>query len=90
MPVRVQVILDEEEAARFRAEAVRERKSLSAWLRDAGRRMLERNGQDRALTDPSTLKKFFRKCNAREKGREPDWDVHKKLIEEGSQGGCKP
>jgi hypothetical protein len=87
MSVRVQVIVDEEEAARFRAEAARETKSLSAWLRDAGRKMLERNGQDRALTDPGALKKFFQECSAREKGKEPDWDVHKKLIEEGSQGG---
>ena len=45
MSVRVQVILNEEEAARFKAQAGKESKSLSAWLREAGQKMLEMNLQ---------------------------------------------
>ena len=41
MSVRVQVMLEEDEAARFRSQSMKESKSLSAWLRDAGRKMLE-------------------------------------------------
>ena len=36
MSVRVQVILNEDEATRFKSQARKESKSLSAWLREAG------------------------------------------------------
>jgi plasmid stability protein len=89
MSVRVQVILDEEEAAKFRSRAARESKSLSAWLRDAGRKMLEASEQ-RPLNDPESLKVFFEKCRGREKGTEPDWIEHKVMILKGFQAGGKP
>ena len=90
MSLRIQVILEEEEAARFRSQALRESKSLSAWLRDAGRKMLEISSDKQPLTDPEALKKFFRKCDRREKGEEPDWAEHKRLIQEGYQKGHGP
>lgn len=80
MSVRVQVILKEGEAARFRSQALKESKSLSAWLRDAGRRMLELSQQRESLGDPQSLKRFFQKCDEREQGYEPDWEEHKRLI----------
>jgi len=80
MSVRVQVILDEEDAAQFKSHALKEAKSLSAWLRDAGREMLMRNRQYHSLTDVKSLKMFFEKCGEREKESEPDWDEHKELI----------
>jgi len=89
MSVRVQVILDEEEAAKFRSQAVRESKSLSAWLRDAGRKMLEASGQ-RRLNSPESLKAFFEECRGRERGTEPDWIEHKAMILKGFQAGGKP
>jgi len=89
MSVRVQVILAEEEAARFKAQAMKESKSLSAWLRDAGRRMLEDNRQFQSLADTESLNRFFQKCDEREKGVEPDWEEQKKLIQEGFQAGNK-
>lgn len=90
MSVRVQVILKEDEAARFRSQAMKESKSLSAWLRDAGKKMLETDQQRQPLTDQSALKSFFRKCSEREKGTEPDWEEHKRLLLEGMRVGHRP
>jgi hypothetical protein len=90
MSVRVQVILDEEEMTRFKSQAMKESKSLSAWLRDAGKKMIEINRQQQRLTDPDSLKQFFRKCDERENGVEPDWEDHKRLILDSYQAGNKP
>jgi hypothetical protein len=90
MSVRVQVILDEEEVTRFKSQAMKESKSLSAWLRDAGKKMIEINRQHQRLTDPDSLQRFFRKCNQRENGVEPDWEDHKRLILDSYQAGNKP
>ena len=90
MSVRVQVILDEKEASRFKSQAVKESKSLSAWLRDAGKKMIDINRQQQRLTDPDSLKQFFRKCDERGKGLEPDWEDHRKLILASYQSGNKP
>jgi hypothetical protein len=90
MSIRVQVILDEEEVTRFKSQAMKESKSLSAWLRDAGKKMIELNHKQQRLTDPDALKHFFRKCDEREKGAEPDWEDHKRLILDSYQAGNKP
>ena len=90
MSVRVQVILDEEEVTRFKSQAMKESKSLSAWLRAAGKKMIEINRQQQRLTDPDSLKRFFQKCNERENGVEPDWEDHKRLILDSYQAGNKP
>jgi hypothetical protein len=90
MSVRVHVILDEEEATRFKSQAMRESKSLSAWLRDAGKKMIEISRQQQRLTDPEVLKEFFRECDEREHGTEPDWKDHKRLILDSYQAGNKP
>ena len=87
MSVRVQVILDEEEMAKFRSQALRESKSLSAWLRDAGKKMLQEKRKWKSLTDPVVLNEFFKQCNKREKGTEPDWEEQKGLILDSYQGG---
>ena len=89
MSVRVQVILNEDEAARFKSQAVKESKSLSAWLRDAGNKMMDIELNRQSLTDPESLKKFFQECHEREQGVEPDWEDHKRLILEGFQSGPK-
>ena len=80
MSRRVQIILDEKEATEFKAQAMKESKSLSAWLREAGKKMIDINRQQRSLSDPQSLKMFFKRCNDREKGVEPDWEEHKRLI----------
>ena len=89
MSVRVQVILEEEDAARFKSQAQKESKSLSSWLRDAGQKMLEISDQRKPLTDPDSLSSFFQTCDKREEGIEPDWEEHKQLILEGFQAGSK-
>ena len=87
MSARVQVILDDKDAARFKTQAKRESKSLSAWLGEAGRKMLEENENRNSLTDPQSLKSFFKDCNDRETGKEPEWEEQKELILEGFQAG---
>jgi hypothetical protein len=90
MSVRVQVVLGEEEAAKFKFQAQKESKALSAWLRDSERKMLEMNQQRESLTHPTSLKAFFDKCKEREQGKEPDWEDHKRLILESMQAGNRP
>lgn len=83
MSIRVQVILNEKEAARFKAQAQKESKSLSSWLRDAGKKVLNDTKRRDSLKDPTSLKAFFKECEKREKGKEPDWEEQKQLILEG-------
>ena len=86
MSVRIQVILDERELAKFKSQALRESKSLSAWLRDAGKKILQENQKREPLREPVFLREFFKECNKREKGAEPDWDEQKSLILRSYQG----
>jgi hypothetical protein len=39
------------------------------------------------LTSPADLRKFFKACDLREKGREPDWEEHLKAMEESRATG---
>ena len=87
MSVRVQVILDEAELAKFKSQALKESKSLSAWLREAGKKILQENQKREPLREPVFLREFFKECNKREKGAEPDWDEQKSLILKSYQGG---
>ena len=87
MSIRVQVILNEKEAARFKAQAQKESKSLSSWLRDAGKKVLNDTKRRDSLKDPTSLKAFFKQCEKREEGKEPDWEEHKQLILEGYRTG---
>lgn len=84
MPVRVQVILKEEELVRFKQQAKKQFKSLSAWMKEAAYKALQKEGL-KDLTEPDALNKFFGECKRRESGQEPDWDEQKRLILEGYQ-----
>jgi hypothetical protein len=91
MSVRVQVILDEAEVSRFRSRARKESKSLSAWLRDAGRAMLVAEERRRLLDDKDALRDFFKACDRREgTAAEPDWDEHKKVLAGSYRAGANP
>jgi hypothetical protein len=90
MTIRVQVILQQDEAARFRAQALRESKSLSAWLRDAGKMMIEMRRETPHLNSSGELEKFFHDRNQKEQGAEPSWEDHKRLVLEGFQGRTRP
>ena len=87
MAVRVQVVLEPEERERFRHEAERLGMSLSAWLRRAGREQLAAGTGSRRMRGAKALRAFFRQCDARESGREPDWEVHKHVIESAAASG---
>jgi hypothetical protein len=83
---RVQVLLEEAEQEHFRQQAEREGVSLSAWLRQAGQERL-RSRRGRRLSTLRDLRDFFRAADAREKGREPDWDVHLAVIDRSRASG---
>ena len=90
MSVRIQVILKEREAARFKSQAHKEGKSMSAWLRDAGRKAIERGQRGPSLKDPESLAAFFERRNEKERGQEPDWPEHKRLILDSVKAGNNP
>jgi hypothetical protein len=64
--------------------------SLSGWLRQAGRDRLERSREQRRLRSVQDLDGFFRECDARESGEEPDWEQHRQVIERSQAGGQAP
>ena len=81
MSSRVQVILSDEDREAFRLQAEREGVSLSAWLRDAGRRRLDGAGQP-PIQDVKGLRAFFAGLPERDANEpEPDWTEHLDVIE---------
>ncbi len=87
MPERIHLVLDPVDKERFRAAAVREGKTLSAWLRDAAEERVAAAERERGLATPEDLEAFFRACDEREPGREPDWEAHRKVIERSLRSG---
>jgi hypothetical protein len=83
MSKRIQVILDEEEALEFKNQARKEGKSVSSWLREAGKKVIELNKSKRELKQAASLKAFFKEINSKKEGTEPEWEDHKKLITDG-------
>lgn len=89
MSSRVQVILDDEDRAAFARRAAAEGMSLSAWLREAGRRLL--NSQETpSLRSPDAIRRFFDTLPEGGEGREPDWDQHVQTIEASRREGLTP
>jgi hypothetical protein len=87
MATRIQVVVDATEREAFRARARAEGRSLSEWLREAGRQRL-RDSAPADLTDPDALDAFFAECDANEgTGNEPDWTEHLAVIEESRRDG---
>jgi len=87
MSNRLHLVLAAAEKERFRRMAVREGKTLSAWVRDAARdRAAAIEAEDR-LDTPGSLEGFFEECDARESGREPDWQEHERVIRDSQSSG---
>ena len=84
---RIHIILDSAEKARFRQRAAREGMSLAEWLREAARERLAAAERDAQMDTLDELRAFFAACDAREHGREPDWDEHRKVIERSVRSG---
>lgn len=87
MDERVHILLDGAEKERFRRWAEREGKSLSEWLREAAREKLAASSRGRPLDSREALEAFFEGCDARERGEEPDWEAHRRVIEESIRSG---
>ena len=85
--VRVQVLIEATEREAFRQVAEQEGKSLSGWLRDSALDRLEATKAAGRMTSAADLRRFFKACDLREKGREPDWEEHLKVIEESRKTG---
>ena len=79
---RVQLVMSDEDRARFTHEARREGVSFSAWMRAAACDRFEAR-RARPFASAAELDAFFRECDALAgDGREPDWDEHLRAIDE--------
>jgi hypothetical protein len=81
---RIQVVIDESERERFRAQARADGMSLSEWLRDAGRRRLVARTPPRLATERD-LRDFFSQLDAERDAKfgsapEDDWDYVKQSL----------
>lgn len=85
---RVQLVMSDEDRARFTHEARREGVSFSAWMRAAACDRFETR-RARPFASAAELEAFFRECDAREgEGREPDWEEHLRAIDESRSRGA--
>lgn len=89
MSVRIQVLADPGDKARWREQAAREEKSLGAWIREAAEEKYVASRARRRLRTASDLQRFFAECDAREgEDAEPEWEEHKRVIQGfGNPGG---
>ena len=60
---------------------------MSKWLRDVARQALVRGDVGPEIRTVEQLREFFRRSDEREKGAEPDWDSHRRRIDESKQDG---
>jgi hypothetical protein len=84
---RIHIILDESDKERFRQRAAKEGKSLAEWIRLAAREKLTAAEQTERLDTAEDLRAFFAACAARETGREPDWEEHRRVIDASRRSG---
>ena len=87
MAERIHIVLTREEKERYRRLAAREGHSLSEWLRAAARDRAAQAGRRAALDSVASLRAFFEACDERERGREPDWEAHREVIERSIAAG---
>jgi hypothetical protein len=84
---RIHIIIDDSEKERFRQLAAREGKSLAEWLREAARDRLAAAEHQPRMETLDELRSFLSACAARERGREPDWEEHQKVIDGSIRSG---
>ncbi len=90
---RVQLMLPDDDQARFAHQARRECMSLNAWLRAAARERYERQSQPGRFESEADLDAFLNAFCARcatlgGPDIEPDWEQHRVVIDRGR--GCSP
>ncbi len=81
---RVQLVIPDEDRARFVQQAKREGLSFSAWLRAAAQDRLRKGQERRPFESLKELEDFYKRIDARHEaeglGPEPDWEEHKRVI----------
>lgn len=77
--MRIQVLVSEEERARLAVEAARAGESLSGFVRRAALERLAAREVEAPRSEAALLA-LFAACDAREAGREPDWEQHLEVI----------
>lgn len=87
MSTRIHIVVGEAEKERFRRRAASRGLTLSEWLRGAARDRLERE-RALCLDTEEELDAFFRECDERETGTEPDWERHRRAIERSARSGA--
>ena len=86
---RVQLLIPDEDHARFAHQARSEGMSLSAWLRAAASECLDRRSPTERFKSRADAERFFAACDAREgSGEEPDWEQHLAVIRESRGRGA--
>ena len=90
MVERIHIVVDRAEKERYRRLAAREGKTLSEWLRTAAQEKLAASEAQSALETADALRAFFREINERERGREPDWETQREVIERSIAKGASP
>ena len=86
---RVQLLISDEDHARFAHQARTEGVSLSAWLRAAASERLDRRWPPGRFESRADVERFFAECDAREgPGVEPDWEQHLEVITESRHRGA--
>jgi predicted DNA-binding protein len=92
MKARIHIVLPTEEKERYRAIAEREGTTLSRWIRGAVRERAATYHLEHKLDTVEELEAFFEKCDQLHDGSdlsEPEWEDHKKLIQESRTGGSE-
>ena len=86
---RVQLLMPDEDHARFTHQARAEGMSLSAWLRAAASERFDRRSPPERFESRADIDRFFAECDAREgPGVEPDWEQHLAVIGESRRRGA--
>jgi hypothetical protein len=82
MSDRIHIAVEATDKERYRQIAEREGKTLSVWLREAAEEKWGAAQPRQPLASRADLEAFFDKCDESEPGEEPDWDAHRRVIEE--------
>ena len=90
--VRFHILLDDDEKETFRRLAEREGKSLGEWMREAARVRARESESESRLDTVEALEAFFADSDRRQEGQghEPDWEIHKRVIDESMRSGGDP
>lgn len=88
---RIHLVVREDEKERYRKSAERSGLTLSEWLREAAREKLVSEASEKRIETLEELEAFFEECDARPDGEgpEPDWEEHKRRIEESMRPGLE-